>query len=290
MAMKYSRMTGRFVEVPTPAAGVPTTRNVNTTAPLTGGGSLASDLTLGVSDFVASGASHARGTVPDPGAVAGTTKFLREDATWQPISAAVGAAGTWHNYQWIGDNGSQYTSLAAVRGVLGIYIGGMGTGALTMNNGVMVAFPYLVTRASITFSNFYWQSTGTSSASKVRFGFYANDDASQVKYPKTLVADVNEWTYTGTAGVLTITQTVTLTGPALYWVAVNSNGATASGANGGQITTGLVVTTGNGGTITAENSLTVNQAYGAMPSTFPNGATGQNAALPLIAYRASAET
>lgn len=33
--------------------------------------------------MVASGASHAAGLAPDPGAVAGTTKFLREDATWQ---------------------------------------------------------------------------------------------------------------------------------------------------------------------------------------------------------------
>lgn len=32
--------------------------------------------------FVASGASHASGFVPDPGASAGTTKFLREDATF----------------------------------------------------------------------------------------------------------------------------------------------------------------------------------------------------------------
>lgn len=32
--------------------------------------------------FVASGALHAAGTVPDPGAVAGAVKFLREDATW----------------------------------------------------------------------------------------------------------------------------------------------------------------------------------------------------------------
>ena len=32
--------------------------------------------------FVASGGSHAVGLVPDPGATAGTTKFLREDATW----------------------------------------------------------------------------------------------------------------------------------------------------------------------------------------------------------------
>jgi hypothetical protein len=32
--------------------------------------------------FVASGASHAAGHVPDPGASGGTTKYLREDATW----------------------------------------------------------------------------------------------------------------------------------------------------------------------------------------------------------------
>ena len=33
--------------------------------------------------FVASGASHATGLVPDPGVTAGAIKFLREDATWQ---------------------------------------------------------------------------------------------------------------------------------------------------------------------------------------------------------------
>jgi hypothetical protein len=32
--------------------------------------------------FVASGASHAAGVVPDAGATAGTTRFLREDAVW----------------------------------------------------------------------------------------------------------------------------------------------------------------------------------------------------------------
>jgi hypothetical protein len=61
---------------------VPTSRTVSTTAPLTGGGALTSNLTLAISDFVASGASHAKGAVPDPGVTAGTTKFLREDATW----------------------------------------------------------------------------------------------------------------------------------------------------------------------------------------------------------------
>src|SRR5690606_12704785 len=35
-----------------------------------------------VSPFVASGASHTAGLVPDPGATPGSSKFLREDATW----------------------------------------------------------------------------------------------------------------------------------------------------------------------------------------------------------------
>ncbi len=36
--------------------------------------------------FVASGGSHKKGLVPDPGATAGTTKFLREDATWADLA------------------------------------------------------------------------------------------------------------------------------------------------------------------------------------------------------------
>lgn len=41
--------------------------------------------------FIASGGSHAAGIVPDPGSSSGTTKFLREDATWQ-VPAGGGAA------------------------------------------------------------------------------------------------------------------------------------------------------------------------------------------------------
>ena len=51
-------------------------RRINTTAPLTGGGDLSADRTLGVSDFT----SAARGTVPASGG--GSTNFLRADGTW----------------------------------------------------------------------------------------------------------------------------------------------------------------------------------------------------------------
>lgn len=65
-------------------------RAISTTAPLTGGGDLSADRTLAISDFVASGLLHARGAVPDPGLVPGTSRFLREDATW----ASPGASAT----------------------------------------------------------------------------------------------------------------------------------------------------------------------------------------------------
>lgn len=45
------------------------------------------------STFVASGASHAGGLVPDPGVTSGTTKFLREDATFAVPSASVAIGG-----------------------------------------------------------------------------------------------------------------------------------------------------------------------------------------------------
>ncbi len=70
------------------ASKVPTTRNVNTALPLTGGGALSGDLNLGINVFGASGASHSTGIVPDPGATAGTTRYLREDGTWVVVSTA----------------------------------------------------------------------------------------------------------------------------------------------------------------------------------------------------------
>lgn len=43
--------------------------------------------------MVASGASHAPGYAPDPGASAGTSRFLREDATWQTPAGGGGGSG-----------------------------------------------------------------------------------------------------------------------------------------------------------------------------------------------------
>lgn len=45
--------------------------------------------------FGASGASHSVGYVPDPGAVSGTTHFLREDATWQTVPPSGVSESFW---------------------------------------------------------------------------------------------------------------------------------------------------------------------------------------------------
>lgn len=60
--------------------GAGTVTGVTGTAPISSSGGNTPDISI--ADFVASGAAHASGAVPDPGAAAGTTKFLREDATF----------------------------------------------------------------------------------------------------------------------------------------------------------------------------------------------------------------
>lgn len=63
--------------------GSGTVTNVTGTAPIVITGASTTTPNVTITDFVASGASHARGSVPDPGSSAGTTKFLCEDATFK---------------------------------------------------------------------------------------------------------------------------------------------------------------------------------------------------------------
>jgi hypothetical protein len=77
---------------------VPLTRQVLAGTGLTGGGALSADVTLTAKAMGASGASHSVGMVPDPGATAGSTRYLREDATWvvPPYPAVMVASGASH--------------------------------------------------------------------------------------------------------------------------------------------------------------------------------------------------
>ncbi len=77
--------------------------------------------------FVASGSGHARGAVPDPGATAGTTRYLREDGTWavpgssgsggQSVgssfpSGAAPIAGATADYNFLQGTGSVLTDIS----------------------------------------------------------------------------------------------------------------------------------------------------------------------------------
>lgn len=69
--------------------------------------------------FVGSGSSHASGLVPDPGATAGTAKFLCEDGTWK-TPTYTSDTNTWRN---ILVNGTQKLSTAINSGGLDIING-----------------------------------------------------------------------------------------------------------------------------------------------------------------------
>lgn len=72
-------------------------------AAVTVGAIAAADLPV----FVASGSSHAKGAVPDPGSTAGTTKYLCEDGTWSlPSSTPFVASGTGHSAGAVPDPGA----------------------------------------------------------------------------------------------------------------------------------------------------------------------------------------
>ena len=75
----------------------------------------AAQVTTMLPDFVASGAAHARGLVPDPGATAGTTKFLREDGSWSVPASGGGGSPSGQ---------IQYNNAGAFGGAAGAVIDG----------------------------------------------------------------------------------------------------------------------------------------------------------------------
>ena len=84
---------------------------------------------LSMAPFIASGASHLGGAVPDPGASAGTTHFLREDATWAvpPGGGTLGGTPGGTSGQIQTNNGSGGFGALAVP----LPVGSGGTSALT---------------------------------------------------------------------------------------------------------------------------------------------------------------
>jgi len=100
-------------------------------------------------DFVASGGSHAHGLVPDPGASAGTTKFLREDATWSVPPGGGGGSPGGANTQ------VQYNNAGAFGGI---------TNSTTDGTTEALTSPKVVTGINDTNGNSMVAFTATASA------------------------------------------------------------------------------------------------------------------------------
>jgi hypothetical protein len=74
--------------------------------------------------FGASGTGHAQGAVPDPGASAGATRYLREDATWQVISTTIDLTSQVGSSILPQANGGTGTASPAAVGGVGITLSG----------------------------------------------------------------------------------------------------------------------------------------------------------------------
>lgn len=75
--------------------------------------------------FGASGSGHAQGVVPDPGATAGTTRYLREDGTWATPSGSSGSTALSTGLD---------TGIAALTGVTADYNFMQGSGTTVTDN------------------------------------------------------------------------------------------------------------------------------------------------------------
>lgn len=119
-------------------AGVPSTRAINTTAPLSGGGDLSADRTISIAPY----AGGAPGAVPT--GAGSTTKYLREDGTWAvPPDTNTGEANTASN---AGSGAGVYKTKSGVDLVLRSLVSGssdltiaQGTNEITFTVGAIEA-------------------------------------------------------------------------------------------------------------------------------------------------------
>jgi len=123
-----------------------------------------------------------------------------------------------------------------------------------------------------------------SSAGQGRLGIY-NDNGNL--YPSSLVLDAGT-VDTGSGGIKSITISQTLNADTLYWLVVILNATpNIQGFNTGSLIPILGISTG--WATTPQLGYSVSQTYGALPSTFPTGAsTLVGTPIPVIAVRLSA--
>ncbi len=161
-------------------------RKINTTAPLTGGGDLSADLTLGIVDFVGdSGSGGARGTVPAPASgSAAANKFLGAGGAFIVVPNVVGDSGS-------GGTAGLVPAPPAGSAAAGAFLSANGTFRIPSGTGVPFVAPPLV--ASLT-----WMNQSTSTAIDASNGIFFTQPFGATQYIAALVQNApgTPWTFT----------------------------------------------------------------------------------------------
>ncbi len=217
--------------------------------------------------FIASGATHAPGAVPDPGATAGTTRYLREDATWD-----VPAGGSGGDLPGPALPSSSYYWIA---GVL------LGNASFTNTSGgganAAYVFPFRVPKAiSITELGFYNSSISGSAACAIYADNAGTPGVLVVAQPKTAVS---------ASGLAVSAVSATLQPNTDYWALI---GATAAGNVQGffasfcNVGIGVVPPT----TVYSGYTLNLTSGWSALPTTLVGAALTPSStpSLPCVYY------
>lgn len=161
-------------------------------------------------------------------------------------------------------------------------------GTVAPATGTLFAIPFMTGRGGTIDRIAFEVTTVSAAGGKARVGIYSSTDTYGNPYPNKLIIDGGEFAVDAATGVKSTTISQALPEGVLLW-AVYLCGTAAPTVRGilGQACYGLLGQPSTIGT-TIYTELSVAQAYGALPSTFPAGAALTSATIPLIAIRYSA--
>jgi len=145
------------------------------------------------------------------------------------------------------------------------------------------AFPFIVSKTQ-AFDRIAIRVTTTGSAGAVaRIGIYA--DSGNI-YPGSLIADSGELSMVGTAPFVREANISVTLKPGLYWTCVITGGATGTAVQATPVAQAFSVD-GFDSTLSGAPNMgwAAIQTYGALPQSYPAGASAWTLNIPLIALR-----
>ena len=225
---------------------------------------------VGIADLTASG-------TPD-----GTT-YLRGDNTWQ-TPAGGSATQDAHYYRQVGTSPFEiWYPVSATTG------NGLGTRALSTAN-TIYAMQHICTRtATIDRIAISTSVASANNAQNCRLGIYQATSATNI-YPNALVLDAGTVNLSTAAGALAITVNQQLTANTLYWFVLTTSTTDATIRTVSPTHMALLLGYTSALGVTGGHQISVASAFGALPGTYPAGATidasGSNAFGIFVRYSA----